>query len=533
MIKSGFAKQNFWLKSRALLALGIICLIGLASQAALPQSAYGGAAKTPKIEFEPRISSVANLIYQLDCLAELNDTPLEAWHELWHKRLGWSAADDAQLNRWKQIRQKYLRIISVEPEVKDSFAYLPDDLFFRAGKLNLGDKLKIAGLRAASLDDYGRSLELLITVVEAAELKSILIHFEPRFDAWWKAGAERAMQDFAAQMQTLVKEKSLNEFCARVAVFYGAELPEKLAVPFNLIARPKTNSTDATATVIENQGLVEIIPGEDSENRIGIVCHELFHYFYGQIPQERKIKLLQAFIQSKDDSSLAGLNLLDEALATAIGNGIIGRLTVSKKTYQKDLQEKLGFYHDEFIDATGKKLIPVVERWINQNKKLDQQIVPEYLSVVREALGEKVSSPLLALKFFMQIVEDRELRQQSEPLLNAIGPRINSTAIPIDQEALDFVKKYPEASFIILVRYNGLNQLKSWEDVIGTKALTAINRLQHKDKGFVYAVVRTPRAKIYLFVGQDAKSIGEVTEKFSRSNSPFVGVNYEVPISDN
>jgi hypothetical protein len=294
----------------------------------------------------------------------------------------------------------------------------------------------------------------------------------------------------------------------------------------HLIARPKSQARGTFGTQIENHAVVEVLDGEKSENRVDVILHELYHYFYSLMPAARKAELTKAFVSAKDADSLAAYNLFDEALATAIGNGLVARKVKSESDFQKALAKENGFYNDFFIDRVGKELMPLAERRINEEKPIDGHFVAEYLQLTKKTLGDKMSSPLLALRTMPLVFEDLSLRPLVEKLVGLVRPRNTFATIGLDASSREYFQKYPDVSGVIILRSDKLQKLVGWEAIIGKETLPRLQELAAKHQAFSYGVRRSPKSVVYIFVGQDVAVLEKVITSFTASHVAFEGIRY-------
>jgi hypothetical protein len=506
------------------------CLLALMFLALLLQSAEAADQNNDSgLRFETRISEISNLVHQLDCLANLIRGSREAYKELWQNKLNWSPADDKRLEDWRRLRESYHVDAKLGAETRQVLSYPPDHPGVLESQINLFNRLRVAAYQAQTVDEYQANLSLLVKPEDLPEFMHIVKHFYPRFQSWWTGGAQKELETFAAQLNQLIQQKAIAGFCAQVAKFYGAQQTENLVVPFNLMARPKDRSGISHGEQLEWHAVIEVASGTQPERRIDVVCHELFHYFKKLMPTEKQLDLLKAFVEAKESYSLALYNVFDETLATAAGNGLVAGRVLPERDFQKSLAQEGTFYADVFIDRLGKKMMPVVGRYISEGRVLDQSFVAEYLREARSALGEQVNNPLLALRVMALVLDDGNLRTLSQKLFTAIRPRSSYNHNPLDAGSRESFEKYAEISGVILVRYDKLKQLAGWEKILGKQTLPQLQKLKSQHQAFAYAVRRSPRAVTYIFAGQDAEAIEKVIAEFGRNETPFVGLKFAQP----
>ena len=500
--------------------LAIVALLGAAPIIASPQ-------EPSAVAIRVAVSEIANLTYQLDCLAGLTHGSAEAYRELWREELGWSREDDAALDRWRETRRRYVKTVDIAEAAPDGLAY-PDDLF-APGTLDLGRRLRIAGYRAADVAAYRRDVALVTLATDAETLGGTLEHFRPRFGAWWQRSARPHLETFSAGLTRLVAEKRLDRLTASVARFYGVASDASLAIEIHLLARPRRAGPTTFGEQVENYALVEVLPGEQPEERVDVVFHELFHYLYGRMAEDRKLALRRAFIASPDPAALATFNVFDEAIATALGNGIVLERVKGDEALARAMSKEGSLYNDPFVERVAKRLLPFVEEKLAKGAALDEPFVATYVAEAGAALGEERGSPLLALKMYSLVFESHELRSLHGAFANAVRPRLAGASVGFGPESRELFLTRPEMSGAIFVTTAGLGGLRGWEAILGPATLDSARELASRHGAFVFAVRRGPRATVYLFVGRDAESLGHVVDLFGRNHEPFEGLRFARP----
>jgi hypothetical protein len=501
--------QNVWRCASALILFFLV--FAVQSTAAAQQT------NDATLRFEARISEISNLLHQLDAMADLIRGSRDAYKELWQTRLNWSAEDDRELERWRQLRGTYQVEAKLNAEKRQPLAYPPDNPEVLESQIYLANRLRVAGLQAQTIDDYRANLSLLVKPGDLLELLRLVNHFYPRFQTFWRGGAQKELEKFAAQLNYVIQQKAVAPFCAKVARFYGAQGADHLVLPLNLMARPPDKSGISHGEQLEWHAIIEVTSGTQHDPRIDVVCHELFHYFKKLMPADKQLDLLRAFLEAKQTYALALYNVLDETLATAIGNGLVAERVLPEAAFQKALTQEGTFYADPFLDRLGKKMMPVAGRYINEGRALDQSFVAEYLREASAALGEQVNNPVLSLRVMTLVMDDASLRPLSQKLISAIRPRSAYSHNPLGAESREEFEKFSEISGVILVRYDQLNQLADWEKILGKATLPHLQKKKTKEPAFVYAVRRSPRAVIYIFAGLDAAALETVLTNFAKA----------------
>lgn len=97
---------------------------------------------------------------------------------------------------------------------------------------------------------------------------------------------------------------------------------------------------------------------------------------------------------------------MNEALATAIGNGVL-----EEKLRGDDFQAYLdqSFYATDDVDAAAKAILPLMRDYLGSNRPMDRQFIDRYFSLVIERLGQKLDSLEARLRVSGYVASDSEL----------------------------------------------------------------------------------------------------------------------------
>jgi len=461
---------------------------------------------------------IGNLVFQIDCLGGLARCKVAAYRALWQERLGWSGDDDAQLERWCTAREPYRGRTMLEegdPAGANSALPLPRPV------LAFDTKIRIAGLQATSPEDYRDRLSLLLHPADATRLADVVQHFRPRFASWWRdaAGVQRAAMRRAART---LAHSGLDALLTRVARFYEAGLDIGQVLHVHFITRPPGGSPIMTGEQIEEHALVEIHSGEAPTERLDVVLHEIFHYFFASAPSASHTRLLAAFAQEADPLALHAYNLLDEALASALANGL-ARRRLRPASFAAYAAAPHSFYADAEIDRAAKALLPWVEPLLDRGSSLFDAPAEEIIRRIHDALGPSLARPVLGLCSHVVAFQAPNLAAVRDFLVSEARARVSYAFSSLDdEEAQRMLERHPGLAGVLLLRPGDLPRLAHWSRVVdGTIIAAAMH--QPPGTGFIYGVRRSDKAYIYLVVAGDAAESQRLVGLLLDAPRPFEG----------
>lgn len=348
-----------------------------------------------RVDLEITGAETGNLFYQLECLAERVRCSYAAYHEFWQS-LGFGEGDRAVLGRFAETLDLYnsraelgKRASSVErtspfgPEVTDLGPAAWQSIA-------LLSRIRIAAYGAPDRKILRDRLRLLMHSRDVDTVIAAIDHFQPRFAQWWRQGMPGFVDHFAADLAVLLSE-DLSGFLSSVAVFYGLDDSDE---PIDLYAHLMPHPVPAEqtrGTALENHAVIEVRWEEAPAERIGVLVHEFAHHFLASASPEFHARRLQGALRTGDPRSPAALGLMNEALATAIGNGAL-EARLRADDFEAYADRPLSFYGTSDIDTAAKAILPLVTEYLDNNRALDDAFVDEYFSLVIDALGEELDS---------------------------------------------------------------------------------------------------------------------------------------------
>lgn len=463
---------------------------------------------------------LSNLIYQLDCLSGMVQCSQEAYLNLWKTHLEWTTEDQAELNRWKVLRDKYRGGIALNESSPEPMA-LP---WNGPTGMELEEKFSIATFYAVNEAELRSHWEVIVAPTDLTNFESIIAHFEPRFSCWWKAEAENESERFRQSLQDKLHQKTVKDLIQSFARFYDVVLPDGYPIYLNLFFRPATADTHTNGTQIENHAVVEFLPNEDVGLRLSVVIHELCHFFYTSGSNTHGRALSFSFANSQDPFSLAGWNILNEALATALGNGIAAEYLLDPATFKKRLETDRGFYNDAAIDAAAKAILPLLKDQVGAVKTLyDPNFVGSYMSNLEQKMPGLLQMPARLLTEVV-IIHDKEFR---DVLNHSIRRNLSGGIYPYagiaSDESWGMLKTYPKMNSLILVSPATLGLLAERRQWVLRGDLDAMKRQFQKSTSWVYAIQRFPSTYLFVIGGRSTDDVAQAFQHLLRAKTRFSG----------
>lgn len=462
--------------------------------------------------FELEGHAVPNLVYQLDCLAGIMPCSTAAFHALWHEQLGWSADDDAAIVRWRHLRQHF------EGELHEHERPQPKTLVrVGDGSSGLGERQRWAGFDARGADDFVRLVNLVSAAGDADRLGAIVRRFEPRFARWWPTVAPR-IDTFARQSAELLRQPRITALADQALRFYETDAGAGIRAPIHFVWRPDLGGQhDTHGQMLGGPSVVEILAGETAEKRMPVVLHELFHVFYARQPVAARARMLDAFAARPEPHALPALALLNEALATALGNGLIDAV-LEPEINARTRAKPLGLYYDERINdaALGLLRAGTLERLLATETLSSPAFVDAYVQATLAAFPGGVR-PMDTLRVFAG-ASSEALAPARRALRKASRANDASGWTPIDAAVVTAVREHPRQTMALFVTPAELDLLTPLVPTETLRRLRASTRTS-----FVDATSRGAGSYLYVFVAPDLAAAQTLVERFVAQTTLFEG----------
>jgi hypothetical protein len=352
-----------------------------------------------RAEFSP----LANFAYQLDCVSgairQRQCAGADDYRALWTRDFGIDPSISPEVKRWAALRNDYAQI---SPDYRQSDSKWPHD------GMSFSGRILIAAFAARDEADYGSRIALLLPDRLAPEAISIVQSLYPTFEHWWKSSGATLGKPASDAMITALEAPAIKQHVKELFAFYGS--PKAALAPHTayLMLRPGLVENEVTSgSNFGSTSVVEFFANTGSRGKTPVIVHEYAHYVFGVTPREQALALSGAVIKAGGDLGLPMWGLLDEALATAIGNGRVSRTLLGSEPYEQFAAKPLSFYNVANVDLAGKAMVPQVDAFVASRRTIFDPTFPEtYANAVREKLGDVLNRPATFMTEYSLVVDN-------------------------------------------------------------------------------------------------------------------------------
>lgn len=368
-----------------------------------------------------RISALGNLVYQLDCLTQVARFRCshQSFKQLWQSEISIDEKDTIMLNSWAELREEINKTLSLVEENKikqPTSANYPQDA---TEKINLLEKARLLAM-SSTKDEYLKVIGTLISLDYANKEAQIINHFQSRFDHWF-ALQKSGLATFINDANELGEKTKVSELLSSLRRFYQSEIPEIMTLPVYLIAHPQENAPTSGLVFAENS-IIEVLKGEKAQNRLGVVIHEIAHFYHERAPRELHHLMMNHFVVNDSSTGKVGYYLFNEAIATAIGNGLVEERIKDKTYFEKYLNHPMSFYANEGIDSAAKSAFELVKTALENNQSIDQSFLNDLDQLWGKSLSPLKNKPKERFRHVGMILAHDSSNEILNHVFALIGP---------------------------------------------------------------------------------------------------------------
>lgn len=465
----------------------------------------GDAAPPGRETSQVRVSMVANAVHQLDCLAGHIPACSRASYEALWRREGW---DLKGVERWRESVASYGGSVPLPTVHNGDFPVGEEAIEIRS-------KIRIAAWQTGSVGEVYRALELVMAPSDALAARRVLDSVSREMVGWWSRSGKESGRVFAEDLSRLLADDQIRGLLPRIASLYGVDAERADDVQFNIVVRPESEQGSSYAEQVERHSLIEIQPGSSAEDRIDVALHEVFHYFWGLRPSQSQGALLDRLCDLNPQDCVAAFNLLNEGLATALGNGIIAK-AINSTSFEERFATPLGLYNEPLVDAVAKALLPRLEPSLGTVSLDTVAFAQEYTAAFQAAVPNEDDRLRARLKTTVVVVDSEEMLAMSQVLYEHLRPGSISTGGGLmEPTAWEKLERYPRLSGLALLSPAGLSQL---EGRVGLSADQIRKLAKAAARGpLVYEHARGRSASLFICVARDAETMAGLLQTFTKT----------------
>lgn len=323
---------------------------------------------------------------------------------------------------------------------------------------------------------------------------NIIAEFEPIYNQLVYQANEKEFEIQLTELKNYVKKANLTFFFEKGLAFYNTEWDK--SIPIDIAIIPSIKEEGFTASAFLNIAISEV-PLNFKENDIlfSVLMHEIYHSVYNEQSLEVKQKIEKWFNSNPSKNSQYAYLLLNEALATALGNGYV----FEQLNGVLDTED---WYFNKYINLMAKEIYPLVKEYLDNNKPIDKKFVDEYIGIYdRKFSGWQNELDNLLVNRYIITDNPNDFNYFRK---NYRYSSVYLSEVPLTQIALERMKKTPITKIIIVssdhqnklrLIKNTFDELKKWKFSL--------------QKEFVYSTDLKDKTKL-IIINQHKSTIDEI-----------------------
>lgn len=329
---------------------------------------------------------------------------------------------------------------------------------------------------------------------------TLLARLAERTAAQWSRELRPHLTRMTLELDLTARRIELDRLLPRLAALYGQGATTLPAV--SLVAT-RGAADGSLATLGRSTAWVETPLGDTAANRLPVIVHEFVHHWQREIPAPQRAEIVGTFLASGNDCAITAYHFFDEAMASAIGNGLIERRLLGNTAFADYLALPDSFYADHRIDRIAKALLPRLEQQVARNAPLDAAFVQDYIAIASGLLANDCASLSAALNTATFVLTDEALSAAQALAQRRLAPTTSFVDLPA--QTLDGIPgtaavRYPPLSGIVVATADSLTALQG---LLPPALLADLAVRAHTQERLVHAWRRNEWSTLYIVVGRD------------------------------
>ena len=268
--------------------------------------------------------------------------------------------------------EKYQNVISRFDKLAIDYSYRFEAYPYGSKKtMQTEDILKKNLIETENLKDFKVRSIGLVPNKELNDMAAIISEFTPIYNELIYNPNKEKFEKQLVEITKYSTEHQIENYFETGLLFYNASWDN--SIPFEIAFYPLPNSKGFTAQAFCSNFISAVQTDLKSyKDLFSVMLHETYHIIYDEQSLEVKTDIDTYFKENKSECSNYAYQLMNEVLATALGNGYV---------YEK-LDGKLDsgdWYNKKYINLMAKEIYPLVVEYIEQKKPIDKNFIDNYI----------------------------------------------------------------------------------------------------------------------------------------------------------
>jgi hypothetical protein len=297
---------------------------------------------------------------------------------------------------------------------------------------------------SANLKDFKRKAVGIIPNSELLHLSTILYEFQQVYRDLVYQPAKIKFEKQLKEITEFIQTKNMASYLDKGLLFYKSYWEESF--PFEIALYPLPDTDGFTAEAFYNVAICGLRTGmKDYNVLLSVMFHEIYHILYDEQPLQVKRQISKWFSDNPSKCSTYSYLLLNEVLATAMGNGYVFESLSSK-------QDSEDWYDRKYINLMAKKIYPLVNEYVTQKKSIDENFINAYIAIYQENFSPWINE-LDNLMCYRYVISDNN--EDFNTIIQAYPySSFFQYENEVSEKAIDKLKGTPITKIIIISKEN-------------------------------------------------------------------------------
>ncbi|WP_238989934.1 hypothetical protein [Flavobacterium sharifuzzamanii] len=359
--------------------------------------------------------------------------------------------------------EKYKNIISKFDQLSISYSFRFEDFPYGSKKtMQTQDILKKNLIETDNLNDFKVRSMGMIPNKTLSDLGECISEFTPIYNELIYNPNREKFEKQLDEIKKYSEEHQIENYFKTGLVFYNSSWDN--SIPFEAAFYPLPNSKGFTASAFCNNFVSAIQTDLKSHKDLfSVMMHETYHIVYDEESLEVKREIDTYFKENKSKCSNYAYQLLNEVLATVLGNGYV----YEKLDGKVDAGE---WYNNNYINLMAKQIYPLTKEYIEQKKPIDKNFIDQYIQLYETNFPDWISE-LSNIMTYRYVITENE---KDFSTINKMFRYRSRTEYEdqITENSIEKMKQTPLTKMVIISKdskekikmlKNKFNELKNWK----------------------------------------------------------------------
>lgn len=389
-----------------------------------------------------------------------------------------------EFQKSKYNNEHYKNVISKFDKLAIDYSYSFDGFPYGSKiPMQTRDILKKNLIETKNLNDFKLRSVGILPNKAVCDLAEMITLFAPIYNELIYNPNKEQFEKQLVEITKYSKEHRIEDFFEIGLLFYNSSWDN--SIPFEIAFYPLPNSPGFTAQAFYNNFISAIQTNlKDYKDLFSVMLHETFHIIYDEQSLEVKKDIDKFFKENKSKSSNYSYQILNEVLATALGNGYV---------YEK-LDGKIDsndWYYHKYINLLARKIYPLITDYIDQKKPMDKDFIDNYIRIYDENFPDWINKLENIMSYRYIISENQDDFNSIREMFWYRSSEENDTEI--SEASIGKMQKTPLTK-IIIVSKNNKEKLK-----LIKKQFTELKKWHFAaDKDFSYKILLEDKSQLIL-----------------------------------